>query len=673
MNRNIRILSFLLVIMMAFTLTGCPATMPSGPLLSTGTMPSVTAPTGTTAPQYDEAYITALIERLEEAKSAALENYDAAWAVVLEDLLANYPSETLESLVPAKEEKMQAILADRTAKLNNYIDALQNADRTDAATVAEAEALISEEHHEFNEPTYYSGNTPGVSCAEADFYQICAKCNALKWSKGEHSWYYARSRFDHQMRCQRCEETKEASQHNTNEQGRCADCNYLLNANILIIESIEGESAAILGMLDGTHSLTVANVHNPAQLPTSAEVLQAYDEVILCNIANADLPTGFDQLLHTYVHDLGGSLFTVGGDNACDPADMQGTVYQEMLPVDMTNYVPSLGVMIIIDRSGSMYDPSSAYPYEASKLYAAKQGAIACLDALTEYDYVGVMSMGDDYEDYIKMLPLTQRDKIIDAIDDIQYGGGTVLSPALEMAGRKLNALTEVDNKHIIIITDGEFDANDQERYLYAFQENAKYGITTSIVGIQCHTAVQKKMQILLDEYAGSSPDNFYHVSELSTITTIMRSHFERPELREISYESFIPTIDPTHPIAANIGELPALSGFYGSKLKEGATAILNKGNVPLYAQWEYGNGTVGSFMCDLNGTWSSDFIASDVGADIISNIVSHLANAAHSASDAPAETPEPANSNATQSFAAFPGLLQAAWKPANYQFRKIR
>ena len=153
MKCNIRILSILMVILMTFTLTGCPATMPSGPLPSTGSTPITTAPTGTTAMQYDEAYITALIERLEEAKSTALENYDAAWDVVFEDLHANYPSEALETLIPAEEEKMQAILADRTAKLTNSIEALQDADRPDAATVAEAEALLSENNHDYGAVT----------------------------------------------------------------------------------------------------------------------------------------------------------------------------------------------------------------------------------------------------------------------------------------------------------------------------------------------------------------------------------------------------------------------------------------------------------------------------------------------------------------------------------------
>lgn len=670
MNKNFRFFTFLLAILMSFILSGCPATTQTGTPPSTGSIPVTTAPTGSSASQYDEAYITALTGRLEDAKSAAIENYDAAWTVVFEDLHAIYSSDMLESLIFAEEAKMQAILTERTAALSQMIDELQNMDQLDAAAVAakvtEAEQMLSENYHDYGAVIRYSGNADGISCTDAEHYQICAKCNALKWSKGEHRWYYVRDRLDHQMCCQQCTETAPVAQHNTNEQGRCAECNYLQNANILIIENIEGESAALSGMLDSSHSLTVANVHNPAELPASVEALQVYDEVILCNIANADLPAGFDQLLHTYVYDLGGSLFTVGGDNAYDPEDMGGTTYQDMLPVDIANYVPSLGVMIIIDRSGSMSYTEN--PNDFSKLDAAKEGAKACLEALTEHDCVGIMSLGDIDFDCIEMIPQPEQDKILASIDSIQGGGGTILSDALEVAGRKLNALSGVERKHIIIVTDGEFDARDQERYLYAFEENAKNGITTSIVGIQCPNAVRQKMMLILEEYAGGSADNFHSVIDLSTTGSFLREDLERPELREISYESFIPTIDPTHPIAANIGELPALSGFYGSKLKADADAILTKGNLPLYAQWQYGKGTVGSFMCDLNGTWSTDFINAEEGSALINSIVSHLANSTQSDTEAPDETPEP-----NQVFALFPSMIPSAWIPDNSLLRIIR
>ena len=90
------------------------------------------------------------------------------------------------------------------------------------------------------------------------------------------------------------------------------------------------------------------------------EELSVYDQVILVNIANADMPEGFDEVLQSYVYDIGGSLFTVGGNdengeaNAYDRSDMYGTIYQQMLPVEAINYTPPIGVVFIIDTSGSM-------------------------------------------------------------------------------------------------------------------------------------------------------------------------------------------------------------------------------------------------------------------------------------------------------------------------------
>ena len=46
---------------------------------------------------------------------------------------------------------------------------------------------------------------------------------------------------------------------------------------------------------------------------------------------------------------------------------------------------------------------------------------------------------------------------------------------------------------------------------------------------------------------------------------------------------------------------------------------------VPIYVDWKYGNGSVGSFMCDLSGIWSEEFMCSDVGCKIVLNIISSL------------------------------------------------
>ena len=72
---------------------------------------------------------------------------------------------------------------------------------------------------------------------------------------------------------------------------------------------------------------------------------------------------------------------------------------------------------------------------------------------------------------------------------------------------------------------------------------------------------------------------------------------------------------------------MPILEGAYSNQLKDNATEVLSSPYGPLYAQWQYGEGMVGSFMCDLNGTWSAEFLTSETGTTILLNIISHLIN----------------------------------------------
>ena len=70
---------------------------------------------------------------------------------------------------------------------------------------------------------------------------------------------------------------------------------------------------------------------------------------------------------------------------------------------------------------------------------------------------------------------------------------------------------------------------------------------------------------------------------------------------------------------------IPQLSGYYGTVAKKDASVALMGQYVPIYAEWKYGEGSVGSFMCDLSGIWSDEFMSDLVGQAIITNIVNSL------------------------------------------------
>jgi Mg-chelatase subunit ChlD len=584
-----------------------------------------------------------LIADLQAATTETVENYTQAMDLITADFEARPEGTDAPAFQQLAADLVQT-RDTRLAALSGIIEALENLDLTATATVAakvaEAENLLSREHHVYGEKILHSRNKEGTACPNTDLYQICTLCNDIKWSKGEHQWYYSRNASTHQQCCQLCDVTESADAHDTNEQGQCDVCNYKLKANILIVESIEGESQKLSAMIDKGHTVTTVHIKDSDRMPASIDDLKDYDEVILVNIANKDMPQGFDALLQSYVQDLGRGLLTIGGNtadstaenlkpNAYDRADMQDTLYQEMLPVHVMDPEASVAVLFIIDCSGSMWDQSGGTPYEQSLLFAEMQCAEASLDYLKSTDYVGILPFADRY-DIPELIPRPQRDQILREIDSIvdNFGGGTIFTGALETARRALLANTKVQRRHIIMLTDGlPGDANPQD-YLDQAKLNAQAGITMSVVGIGCDNASKRAMIELVKE-GGGEEKHFYDFRDYNSPHSVMEAALRLSELREMTITGFCPTIPGKSSIVGGIteGQLPSLGGAYSSQLKDGATEILRSPYGPLLAHWRYGKGIVGSFMCDLNGTWSDDFIVSKEGAEIINNILILLAN----------------------------------------------
>ena len=422
---------------------------------------------------------------------------------------------------------------------------------------------------------------------------------------------------------------------------------------ILILESIDGESAAIQRMLGVDFDITAVNIDDTNNVPASLDAIRLYDQVILCNVSYGQMPEGFEKILYEYVADIGGGLFTVCGTetdgetpNAFTKEDLKPSQYlKKLLPVDFTNFTPPVAVTILIDKSGSMYSEDFNTEFETSKLYYALQGARACLDLLSERDYIGVYELDDYGEEALELTPATERAKVLNTIQNIgKDGGGTVFSTALAAAGKALKAQTNVEKKHIIIITDGEPDPSNVDLTKEALLDNAAEGITTSIIGIQCNGDAESLMKQLLVEYAGVEEKNFHNVRQNDSVPNAVRDDMSSPEIREMNYTEFqiqIGDIDAFNEMYLpgwyyiDPYNLPTLDGFYGMKVKNADKdgddmsrnlAVILKGEyTPIYTQWEYGKGKVGTFGCDLNGTWSSDFVNTDYGTQLLRGMIQSL------------------------------------------------
>ncbi len=433
-----------------------------------------------------------------------------------------------------------------------------------------------------------------------------------------------------------------------------AELNINVFENILILENVRGESSALQDILASYYMPTVCNIHDDADLiPKTAKELCAYEQVILVNISNADLtspsmPQDFDRALYDYVYNFGGSLLTIGGENdvvngekvphAYNRTDMAGSLFQEMLPVQAIDYTPPVAVMIVIDSSGSM---------SMGKYQAALNGARETLSVLNDRDYCGVMSFSSSASEEVAVLPVSQRDKILSAIDHLGDSGGsggsggTVFSGAIQRAGRALAPISGVDRKHIILITDGnpsdhleQTSGSDNNFYGGYIDQNVEDGITMSVITVGMSGSAE---QMLATAERGQG--NYYNVPSTApdgTVSAYMRQDLAEVTLSEMEEGVEIqPTVNEFTSIFTGVDQsmIPALTGYYGTKAKEEASVPLIYQYVPIYAAWQFGEGKVGSFMSALNEQWAAEFIAEENAQLLIRNIAESLA---------PLQPPEP-------------------------------
>lgn len=411
--------------------------------------------------------------------------------------------------------------------------------------------------------------------------------------------------------------------------------------NILIVEN-DNESVRLNTILKtGNFNTTVVNI---SDAPDTLSELNQYDQVILVNIANAQLSSnGFDALLYSYVNESGGGLLTVGGDKVINDGGTKKTVantynredmnpdkkpslYQQMLPVDCIDYTPPIALMIVLDCSLSMTN-AAVEGGSATRLDLAKEGAATCVNSLSERDYVGIISFSDFPKVEASLTRVPEKAKVLKAIDAIGVGGGTIYSGAIQEAVKALQAQTKVDRRHIMFITDGlPGDTPGTKGSIYQELIDRYYkeaGITVSgfSIGNEGGSAVK--------DIATRGHGRYYPVTDTTSLPKDMRAELRQSELTDFIEEIFNPKIkDRTPEIEAfKDADIPELGGFYGVKAKAGVEVPLagKYDYVPIYAKWKFGKGKVGSFMCNLDGQWSDNFVSSDTGKQLIINIIKGL------------------------------------------------
>lgn len=376
--------------------------------------------------------------------------------------------------------------------------------------------------------------------------------------------------------------------------------------SILIIDGTGKETEQLQELLESEYNVTVVRA---SRVSSYMSQLRLYDEVILMNVSNSTLPAGFDEALESYVSDFGGGLLTVGGDNTYIYGSMNGTAFEDLLPVDLViDDTQVAAVMILIDASSSM---------SGSFITLAKSGAINSINSLSLTDYVGVITFSSGMKVLSEITSVLNKEEIIKEVQNLTTTRGTMLYDATYEAYQELKDF-DADIKHIIILSDG----NPQDSgYNRVVQLMADAGITTSTIAIgsNANTSVMKT----LAELGGG---RFYDVTSAADLPDVMVEETVASQGEYLNEFTFTPEIKSYTTELYGVNELPELSGYISTSLKSKASLVLGtEDNAPIYAKWDYGSGKVGSFTSDLAGTWSEPFMSSIDGQTFVRNMVAGL------------------------------------------------
>jgi Ca-activated chloride channel family protein len=364
---------------------------------------------------------------------------------------------------------------------------------------------------------------------------------------------------------------------------------------VLYIEG-HAQSARYLQSALTNEGLNV-NTVGATTIPNTLEELDAYDAVVLSDVARNSLSDQQMKMLATYVRDLGGGFILAGGENNYGEGGYSKTAIEDVLPVTFETKKEkpdSVGMIVVLDKSGSM---------GGQKMEMTKEAAKAPLALLKDTDSFGVVAF--DYNFYwpVKFQSAANRAPIIQAISTIIAGGETNIYPALREAFIQLAGATS-QVKHVILLSDGRSLPDDFEG-LTKKMADTKITVSTVAVG----NGADRE---LLSQIANWGRGRTYYLEDPNAVPQIFTEETELATGKTLREESFKPVVKKNVEAFKGIDfeNAPPLLGYVATKSKDTSEVLLeSKRKDPILARWQYGLGKTAAFLSDLKDRWAADWL----------------------------------------------------------------
>lgn len=335
-------------------------------------------------------------------------------------------------------------------------------------------------------------------------------------------------------------------------------------------------------------------VINSKDLPSMLSSYLPYQAIIFDNVPAHEVGEAKMTVIEQAVKHFGTGFMMVGGDQSFGLGGYYKTPVENLLPVVMDvqgeKEMPSLGLVLVIDRSSSMM---------GSKMLLAKEAAARSIELLRDDDTLGVIAFDGSPWTIIETEKIKDKEKAKEDVLSIPPGGGTEIYAPLQMAYESLKS-PELQRKHIILLTDGRGSANPD--YGELVEKGLASGITLSTVAIG-----NDADQTLLEELSTLGNGRFYGVYDETTIPSILSRETSMMTRTYIVDDPFYPTVYNADKWAGLFeAGVPEMNAYIATTAKPLATVVAESAEEdPVLTTWQYGLGTTIAFASDSSGAWA--------------------------------------------------------------------
>lgn len=344
----------------------------------------------------------------------------------------------------------------------------------------------------------------------------------------------------------------------------------------------------------------------PEGLPNTLLGLQSFDLVVLNDIAASEISPMQQALLRTYVHDMGGGLMMVGGEDSFGAGGWNGTPVEDVLPLELDPPLElraaSAALVLVLDRSGSMNQGVAGA--RASQQAVANEAAALAIESLRSDSMVGVVTFNMGARVHVPLQRNDDPGRIAERVRAIRADGGTNLRPALQLAYDMLRDV-EAEKKRIVCLSDGHSVTTEMDDLIHRMRDD-EIALTTIAVGDDADHE-------LLAHLADLGEGEFYPVRNPRTLPRVLVDSVQVLNKPLIKEGAFAPLVLPTgSSLTIGMDRAPELGGLVITAPRDQPTVTVEMTHPegePLLAHWQAGLGRVAAFTSDAGGPWSASWI----------------------------------------------------------------